>query len=111
MGQPGTNGERLGGQVTAVDGAKITVQMGPSTQTFITDTATKYAAAGGQTATLADVKTGVYVMAQVTKQTDGSLLATQVVVASQPFMGPGRMGPGYRRGPGVATPVAPGTNS
>ena len=78
------------GQVTAVDGMKITVQMGTSTQTIVTDANTKFTLAGGTAGTLADVKVGQYVMAQTAKQTNGSLLASQVVVSDQPGKGPGR---------------------
>jgi hypothetical protein len=114
MGQPWTDENRMGGQVTAVDGPKITIQVGQSTQAIVTDGNTKFFAAGKQTATLADVKTGEYVMAQVTKQADGSWLATQVMVGNQPgLVGPGRRAnPNQRQWPGVQpTPLAPGTQS
>ncbi len=114
----GMTGERVGGQVTAVDGAKITVQVGQSTQTIVTDANTKFYVAGNQTGSLADVKTGEYVMALVQKQSDGSLLATQVAVGNN--LGPGA-GPMWnwspRRGPGPGfpgrrpQPVFPNTNS
>jgi hypothetical protein len=113
MGLPGLDENRVGGQVTAVDGAKITVQVGQTTQTIVTDANTKFLVAGNTTGTLADVKAGEFVMALVQKQTDGSLLATQVVVGNQPGMGPGRMvNPHQRQWPGVRpTPIAPGTQS
>ena len=114
----GMMGQRVGGQVTAVDGAKITVQLGQSTQTIVTDTNTKFYVAGQQTGSLADVKTGEYVMALVQKQSDGSLLATQVVVGNN--LGPGA-GPMWnwnpRRGPAPGfpgrrpVPLFPNTNS
>jgi len=117
-GMGGVMGQRVGGQVTAVDGAKITVQAGQSTQTIVTDSNTKFYVAGKQSGSLADVKTGEFVMAQVQKQSDGSLLATQVAVGNN--LGPGA-GPMWnwnpRRGPGPGfrgpqpIPVVPNTNS
>ena len=110
-GMGGVMGQRVGGQVTAVDGAKITVQAGQSTQTIVTDSNTKFYVAGKQSGSLADVKTGEFVMAQVQKQSDGSLLATQVAVGNN--LGPGA-GPMWnwnpRRGP-QPIPVVPNTNS
>ncbi len=101
----GMMGQRVGGQVTALEGAKITVQAGQSTQTIVTDANTKFYVAGQQAGSLADVKTGEYVMALVQKQSDGSLLATQVVVGNNPGPGAGPMWNwNPRRGPGSGFP-------
>ena len=119
MGEFGFSGIRVGGQVTAVDGTKITVQVGQSTQVILTDSNTRFYLAGSAAGALADVKTGEYVMALAQKQSDGSLLATQIMVGSNAGQGAGpmwnfdrqhRQGPGF--GPGNRQrPVAPGTNS
>jgi hypothetical protein len=112
MGRPGTDENRVAGQVTAVDGAKVTVQVGQSTQTFVTDANTKFYVSGNQAGTLADVKTGEFVMALVQKQSDGSLLASQVMVGNN--AGP-MWNPGNRQRPGMPgqrpKPLFPNTSS
>ena len=78
------------GQVTAVNGANITIQLGQKTQTVVTDANTKFTLTGGAAGKLSDVKTGDFVAVMGQLQGDGTLLASQVNVGTQPGLGLGR---------------------
>lgn len=90
----------LGGQVTAVNGSTITVTLRDgSTGTIKVSGDTTYTV-NGNGATLADVKAGMFLMAEGTLNADGSLAATNVHAGDQ-GMGPGGRGDhGFRGGPG-----------
>ena len=117
-GAPAANGNRVTGQVTAVTGTTITVQGGrnaqatqttqtPQTsQTIVTGDSTKFSVSG-QTGTLTDVTVGMFVMATGQRQSDGSLLATQVQVFNR-SAGGAAGGTGGGTGAGSGTGVGGG---
>lgn len=73
-------GDRLGGAVTAIDGATLTLQnRRASTATIVTTNATKFFTKAGA-ATLADIGVGNKLMAFGSKQSDGSLVASIVLI-------------------------------
>ena len=73
-------GDQLGGAVTAVDGATVTLQARHgSTATLITTGETKFFTQAGA-ATLADIGVGRKVMAFGVKQSDGSVIAHVVLI-------------------------------
>jgi hypothetical protein len=82
-----------GGEVTAVSGSTITVtQRDGTTGTINVGNSTIYQV-GGATAALADVKVGMVLMAEGTKNSDGSLDATVVRAGTRgDFRGPGGKG-------------------
>jgi hypothetical protein len=87
-----------GGTVTAVSGSTITVeQRDGSTATIKVSSSTTYSVAGAA-ASLADVKVGMRLMAEGTKNSDGSITATEVRAADPDSM-PGPGGRGFD-GPG-----------
>lgn len=90
----------VGGKVTAVDGSTITVtQRDDTTATIKVSGATTYTV-DGNGASLADVKVGMYLVAEGTKNTDGSLAATNVHAGDKGF-GRGHGGDhGFRGGHG-----------
>jgi uncharacterized protein DUF5666 len=72
---------RAGGQVTKIAGSTITVTAPDGTTATITvNTQTTYDV-NGATAKLADVKVGMFLVAEGTKNADGSLTATKVRAA------------------------------
>ena len=81
----------LGGEVTAVDGSTITVKQRDGTSATIQVTGTTTYNVAGATAKLADVKVGMFLVAQGTKNADGSLIASIVHAGT-----PGDHGPGGR---------------
>jgi|GEM_PF-5081937 len=93
-------GERAGGHVNAVDGATIKVDAHRDVITITTSSATQFYV-NGKLGTIADVTVDKFVDAFGTKQTDGTLTATTIVVNDQPAgpqggpdgRGPGRGGP------------------
>jgi hypothetical protein len=87
----------LGGKVTAIDGSTITVteRDGTTTATIKVSGDTTYTV-NGNGASLADVKVGMFLEAEGTLNSDGSLAATNVHAGDQGF---GR-GPGGDHGPG-----------
>lgn len=89
---------RLGGEVTAVNGSTITVtQRDGTTGTIDVSSDTTYTV-NGNGASLADVKVGMFLVAEGTLDDDGSLSATNVH-AGDKGMGPGgRGGHGFRGG-------------
>jgi hypothetical protein len=88
-----------GGEVTAVDGSAITVEQRDGTSTTINvDGATEYRV-NGEDATLADVEVGMFLIAEGTENSDGSLNATDVRAAEKGLRGPGgRGGHGFKLG-------------
>lgn len=86
----------LGGLVTAVDGSTITVAMRDGTTGTIKVTADTTYTVAGATATLADVKVGMVLMAQGTENSDGSLTAADVRAGTFGDRGPGNGGFGPR---------------
>lgn len=81
-----------GGAVTAISGSTITVtQRDGSAATIKVTSATTFNVAGNDATALADVKVGMFLVAEGTKNTDGSLTATQVRAADPGSM-PGRDG-------------------
>ena len=70
---------RAGGTVSKIDGSTITVtQRDGSTATIKVNGSTKYSVNGNDSAALSDVKAGMFLVAEGTKNTDGSLAATSV---------------------------------
>lgn len=87
---------REGGTVTAVSGSKITVKArNGSTVQIDTSSATVFSTAPGpnasSTGSLSDVKAGSMIMAEGTKNADGSFSATRVIVMPTPPTGAPRV--------------------
>lgn len=89
-----------GGTVTVIWGSTITVQRRDGTTASIKVTAaTSYSVAGDDDAALADVEVGMFLVAEGTENSDGSLTATEVRAADPDSMpGPGGRG-GHGHGP------------
>ena len=108
-----------GGEVTKISGSTITVsQRDGSTATITVNGQTKYSVNGTAGASLSDVKVGMVLVAEGTKNSDGSLTAAQVraAAASNVEGRGGRFGEGFPFGrdaqPGSsAAPSASGTAS
>ena len=79
----------LGGEVTAIDGSTITVKQRDGTSATIKVTATTTYNVAGAAAKLADVKVGMFLVAEGTKNTDGSLTAAAVRAGTSGGRGPG----------------------
>lgn len=86
----------LGGLVTAIDGSTITVAQRDGTTATIKVTADTTYMVAGATATLADVKVGMVLMAEGAANTDGSLTAAAVRAGTFGHRGPGKGGFGPR---------------
>ena len=109
-----------GGAVTKIDGSTITVtQRDGTTATIKVNGQTTYSVNGTDGAALSDVKVGMFLVAEGTKNSDGSLTATQVkAAAAGTFEGHGRHF-GFGLGPGddgvkpdsTAAPTATGAAS
>jgi hypothetical protein len=104
---------RLGGEITAINGSTITVtQRDGTTGTIKVSGDTTYTV-NGNGASLADVKVGMFIVADGTRNSDGSLAATNVHAGDMGSMG-WRGGHGFRGGFGPDNddaPAAPGTDS
>jgi hypothetical protein len=88
----------LGGEVTAVAGSTITVkQRDGSTGTIKVTADTTFEVAGADAA-LADIKVGMFLVAEGTENSDGSLTATDVHAGTPGERGPG--GRGFHMGSG-----------
>ena len=86
----------LGGEVTAVSGSTITVkQRDGTTGTITVNGSTTYNVAGA-TAGLADIKVGMFLVAEGTENSDGSLTAAVVRAGTHGDHGPGDRGQGGR---------------
>jgi hypothetical protein len=90
-----------GGQITAVNGSTLTVQNRSGTQTIHLSASAKITSVtfgtSGPTespATASDLKTGVYIQAEGTQASDGSLNAEVVKIVPAHAGGPGGRGPG-----------------
>jgi uncharacterized protein DUF5666 len=88
----------LGGQVTAVNGSTITVTGRDGTTGTITVSGSTTYTVNGNGASLADVKVGMFLVAEGTLDSTGALAATNVH-AGDPGTG-GRGDHGFRGGPG-----------
>ena len=87
----------VGGEVTAIDGSTITVEVRNGTSSTITVSGDTTYQVNGDDATLADVEVGMVLIAEGTENDDGSLAATEVKAADRDgfFGGPGRHGFGF----------------
>jgi hypothetical protein len=96
-----------GGTVTAISGSTITVEQRDGTTATIKVTAATTYSVAGDDAALADVEVGMFLVAEGTENSDGSLTATEVRAADPDRM-PGFGGRGgHGHGPwGDATPDA-----
>jgi len=112
---------RAGGEVTKVDGSTITVtERDGTTATIAVNGQTRYSINGNDSAALSDVKVGMFLVAEGTKNSDGSLTAASVR-AGTVSTNEGRGGPGFHFGPDLdgdghnpgssAAPSATGTAS
>lgn len=82
----------LGGEVTAVDGSTITVKQRDGTTATIEVTGSTTYTVAGADAKLADVKVGMFLVAEGTKNADGSLTASDVHAGTPGERGPGEHG-------------------
>lgn len=80
-----------GGEVTAISGSTITVKhRDDTTATIKATSATDYMVGGDESASLSDVKVGMHLVAEGTRNADGSLTATRVrAVDPDDMPGPG----------------------
>jgi hypothetical protein len=101
----------LGGEVTAIKGSAITVtDRDGATKTINVSSDTTYTV-NGNGASLADVKVGMFLVAEGTLNDDGSLAATNVHAGEKGQMrGPGD-GHGFRGGPGANDPDDPNSDA
>ena len=110
-GNPQSNG--IGGRVKSVSGTTIVIEdpQGKTTN-IVTNTSTKFAA-NGQASNLAGVSAGKSIEVTGQKQTDGSWLATQVVISNAPPAPPqgqqGGQGASSSQKPGQGQPPPGGT--
>lgn len=88
----------LGGEVTAVSGSTITVKQRDGTTGTITVTGSTTYNIAGASAAFADVEVGMFLVAEGTENSDGSLTATDVRAGMAGDRGPG--GGGFHGGPG-----------
>lgn len=87
-----------GGTVTAISGSTISVEQRDGTEATIKVSSSTTYTVSGDEATLADVEVGMFLVAEGTENSDGSLTATEVRAADpDAFRGPG--GPGHGHGP------------
>jgi hypothetical protein len=86
-----------GGTVTAISGLTISVEQRDGTEATIKVSSSTTYTVSGDEATLADVEVGMFLVAEGTENSDGSLTATAVRAADpDAFRGPG--GPGHGHG-------------
>jgi hypothetical protein len=91
----------ISGQISAISGNTITVKgFGGTTSTIHVDSSTTYRIAGDAKATLSDLKVGMAIGAEGTKNADGSLQALSIGGFDFTKFGPG---PGHKQ-PGPAQP-------
>jgi hypothetical protein len=85
----------VGGQVTAIDGSTITVEQRDGTSATIKVTSdTTYRVGDDRSAALSDISVGDFVVAEGTKNSDGSLTAGRVFSMPDGPRGHHRFGPG-----------------
>jgi len=88
-----------GGVVTSISGSTITVEQRDGTSATVNVTADTTYQVSGDDATLADVEVGMFLVAEGTENSNGSLTATQVRAADPgDWPGPGGRG-GHGHGP------------
>jgi Domain of unknown function (DUF5666) len=95
----------VGGEVTAVDGSTVTVTLRDDTAATVNIGSDANIVVNGDAATLADIKVGMVLVAEGTKNDDGSLTATRVKAGDaglrgDGFGGRGFFGPGFGDGDG-----------
>ena len=91
----------VGGEVAKVDGSSITLTQRDGTTAAITvNGQTDYVVNGDDSAALADVKAGMFLVAEGTKNADGSLTATRIMAVDPSTFEGGRPGRGFHFGPG-----------
>lgn len=95
----------VGGEVTAVDGSTVTVKLREDTTATVNIGSDANIVVNGDAATLADIKVGMVLVAEGTKNDDGSLDATRVKAGDaglrgDGFGGRGFFGPGFGDGDG-----------
>src|SRR5262249_32253430 len=72
-----------GGEITKIDGSTITVtDRDGTTATIKANGSTRYSVNGSDSAALSDLKVGMFLMAEGTKNSDGSLTATRVTAGT-----------------------------
>ena len=81
-----------GGEVTAIDGSKITVTQRDDTTVTIDVASDANIVVNGDAATLADIKVGMFLVAEGTKNSDGSLDAVRVHAGDRGVRGGGGRG-------------------
>jgi Domain of unknown function (DUF5666) len=92
----------IGGQISAISGNTITVKgFGGSTSTIHVTSSTTYRIAGNSKAKLSDLKVGMAISAEGTKNADGSLQAASVSGFDFSRFGPG---PGHKQPGGQGQP-------
>ena len=90
---------RVGGEVTAVDGSTITLKLRDGATATVNVASGAKVVVNGDAATAADIKVGMVLMAEGTKNADGSLDATRVRAGDPAkFRGPGGFGGHWFRG-------------
>ena len=77
----------LKGQVTAVQGTTISLQVGSEVKIVLTDEKTRYHVPGKESATLADVRVGDTALVSAPREPGGALLARRVVVLPEDARG------------------------
>ena len=104
----------VGGQVTAVDGSTITVELRGGATKVVKLNGDTNIVVNGNAATAADVKVGMFLVAEGTENSDGALVATRVRAGNEGpgsrdgFGGRGLKGPGFGgMGPGFGDGGAP----
>jgi hypothetical protein len=98
----------VGGTVTAISGSTITVEQRDGTSATVKVTGDTTYQVSGDDAALADVEVGMFLVAEGTENSDGSLTATAVRAADRASMpGPG----GHHRGPWLDDDTSDDTSS
>ena len=98
----------VGGTVTAISGSTITVEQRDGTSATVNVTGDTTYRVSGDDAALADVEVGMFLVAEGTENSDGSLTATAVRAADRGSMpGPG----GHHRGPWLDDDTSDDTSS
>jgi hypothetical protein len=98
----------VGGTVTAISGSTITVEQRDGTSATVKVTGETTYRVSGDDSALADVEVGMFLIAEGTENSDGSLTATAVRAADRASMpGPG----GHHRGPWLDRDTGDDTSS
>lgn len=78
--QPGRPGRGTGGDATAIDGSTITITTPRGTLKIVTSASTTYQV-NGVAGSLSDIKVGMFVCAEGTTASDGTITATRVIAS------------------------------